>query len=187
MSLPFDIRGRFESFINEFADESGILRYREKIRDIPREGVRSLFISYPDLLHHDPRLAEEFITNPEECLVEGERILRDILIQVDPKYVDKFRLFHVRINNLTDKVHLRTLKTEHLGLLTRFEGIVIGVTEAKPMLVEGHFKCASCGEANQVVEFPEGIYSPPYQCKNEHCQRKGSLILQLELSRFIGQ
>lgn len=185
MSLSFDIKGRFESFINEFADETGMLRYREKIREIPREGVKSLFISYTDLLHQDPRLAEEVITNPEECLVEGERVLRDILMQIDPKYVEKHRQFHIRIDNLTDKVELRTLKTEHLGLLTRFEGIVIGVTETKPMLIEGHFKCASCGEANQVVEFPEGIYNPPYQCRNEHCQRKGSLILQLEYSRFI--
>ena len=185
MSLPFDIRGRFESFINEFTDEEGNLKYREKIREMPRQGSRSLYISYNDLLHQDPRLAEEVLANPEDCFFEGEKVLRDILTQLDPQYVERQYLFHIRIENLTDKVLLRTLKTEHLGYLTRFEGIVIGVTETKPLLIEGHFKCASCGTENQIVEFPEGLYSPPYQCRNDVCQRKGSLILQLEYSKFI--
>ncbi len=184
MSLPFDIRGRFESFINEFADETGMLRYREKIRDMPRKGLRSLPISYNDLLHHDPRLAREIVLNPEECFHEGEKVLHEILMQNDPDYFDKYRQAHIRIDNFTDKVLLRTLKTEHLGQLTNFEGIVIGVTETKPLLIEGHFKCASCGH-HQVEEFPEGIYSPPYQCGDEHCQRKGSLVLLLEDSLFI--
>ncbi len=184
MSLPFDIRGRFESFINEFADETGMLRYREKIRDMPRQELRSLSISYNDLLHHDPRLAREIVLNPEECLSEGEKVLHDILMQIDPDYYDKYQLFHIRIDNYTDKVLLRTLKTEHLGLLTSFEGIVIGVTETKPLLIEGHFKCASCGH-HQVETFPEGIYNPPYQCGDEHCQRKGSLKLLIEDSQFI--
>ena len=184
MALAFDIRGRFESFINEFADETGQLRYREKIRNMPRQEQRSLLISYADLLHHDPRLAKEIVLNPEECFNEGEKVLHDILMQIDPDYFDKYQLFHIRIEKYTDKVLLRTLKTEHLGLLTSFEGIVIGVTETKPLLVEGHFICASCGH-HQVEEFPEGIYSPPYQCGDEHCQRKGSLSLLLEESHFI--
>ncbi len=184
MGLAFDIRGRFESFINEFADETGTLRYREKIRSLPRQELRSLSISYNDLLHHDPRLAREIVINPEECLSEGEKVLHDILMQVDPDYYDKYQLFHIRIDNYTEKVLLRTLKTEHLGLLTSFEGIVIGVTETKPLLIEGHFKCASCGH-HQVENFPEGIYSPPYQCGDEHCQRKGSLTLLIEDSQFI--
>ncbi|MHA1940957.1 MAG: LAGLIDADG family homing endonuclease [Candidatus Hodarchaeales archaeon] len=185
MSLSFDIGGRFESFINEFTDEDGNLKYRERIREMPRQGTRSLYISYNDLLHQDPRLAEEVLANPEECVYEGEKILLNILTQLDPQFVERHYQFHLRIDNLTDKVLLRTLKTEHLGYLTRFEGIVIGVTETKPLLIEGHFRCASCGTENQIAEFPEGLYSPPYQCRNEHCQRKGSLILQLEYSRFI--
>jgi replicative DNA helicase Mcm len=185
MSSQLDVTGRFETFINEFTDEEGILRYREKIREMPQSGSRSLYISFNDLLHHDPRLAEEVLVYPEECLFDGTKVLIKILQQIDPKYTDKYFQFHLRIEDVTDKVHLRTLRTEHLGLLTRFEGIIIGVTDTKPLLIEGHFKCASCGEANQIVEFPEGIYSPPYQCENDTCQRKGSLVLQMESSRFI--
>ncbi|MHA1236772.1 MAG: ATP-binding protein, partial [Candidatus Hodarchaeales archaeon] len=185
MSSQLDVMGRFETFINEFTDESGTLRYREKVREMPRSGSRSLYISYNDLLHHDPRLAEEVLAYPEECLNEGTKVLVKVLQQIDPQYIAKHYQFHLRLEDLTDKVHLRTLKTEHLGILTSFEGIVIGVTESKPLLIEGHFKCASCGEANQIVVFPEGIYSPPYQCNNDTCQRKGSLVLQMESSRFI--
>ncbi|MHA2289634.1 MAG: hypothetical protein ACXABG_12695 [Promethearchaeota archaeon] len=184
MDLAFDIKGRFESFINEFVDETGLLRYREKIRNMPQNEQRSLSISYNDLLHHDPRLAREMVLNPEDCFIEGEKVLQDILLQIDSDYFDKYQLFHIRIEKYTDKVLLRTLKTEHLGLLTSFEGMVIGVTETKPLLIEGHFICASCGH-HQVEEFPEGIYSPPYQCGDEHCQRKGSLSLLLEESQFI--
>jgi len=185
MSSQLDVMGRFETFINEFTDEQGMLRYREKIREMPRSGSRSLYISYNDLLHHDPRLADEVLAYPEECFFEGRKVLIKILQQIDPQYIEKHYQFHLRLEDLTDKVALRTLKTEHLGSLTCFEGIVIGVTDTKPLLIEGHFKCASCGESNQIAEFPEGIYNPPYQCNNDTCQRKGSLVLQFESSRFI--
>lgn len=185
MGLTFDLQGRFDSFINEFTDEKGQIRYREKIREMEPAGARSLHISYDDLLHQDPKLAEEILLNPEESLVIGEQVLRTLMAQLISGYLERLKQVHVRITNLTDKLHLRSLKTEHLGILTCFEGIVIGVTDAKPLLIRGYFRCAACGEANQIVDFPEGIYAPPYQCRNEHCQRKGSLVLQPDRSIFI--
>jgi len=184
MSLAFDLMGRFESFVTEFADREGQLLYNEKIREMERESARSLYISYGDLLHQDPKLAEEVLINPEECLAVGADVLRSFLVQMSPTYVERLKQLHIRIIDLVEKLHLRTLKTEHLGLLTCFEGIVIGVTESKPLLISGSFRCASCG-TTQIVDFPEGIYSPPYQCRDEHCQRKGSLQLQIDKSVFI--
>jgi replicative DNA helicase Mcm len=185
MSFSFDIKGRFESFITEFTDREGHLFYHENIREMEQEGARSLYISYDDLLHHDPRFAEEILLNPEECLRIGAEVLKSFLVQINPNYVDRLKQIHLRISGLTEKLKLRTLKTEHLGILTCFEGIVIGVTDAIPLLIRGNFRCASCGETNQIVDFPEGIYAPPYQCQNEHCQKKGSLQLQIERSTFI--
>ena len=112
-------------------------------------------------------------------------ILKSILAQISPEYLEKLNQVYIRIKDMTEKLSLRSLKTEHLGLLSCFEGIVIGVTEPKPMMIRANFKCVSCGEQNQITDFPEGIYNPPYQCRNEQCQRKGSLILQLEKSIFI--
>ncbi|UCE14905.1 MAG: hypothetical protein JSV04_06925 [Candidatus Heimdallarchaeota archaeon] len=185
MGLTFDLQGRFDSFINEFTDEEGRIRYREKIREMEPTGARSLRLSYDDLLHQDPKLAEEILLNPEESIAIGEQVLRTLMAQLIPGYLERLKQVHIRITDLTDKLHLRSLKTEHLGILTCFEGIVIGVTDAKPLLIRGYFRCAACGEANQIVDFPEGIYAPPYQCRNEHCQRKGSLQLQLDRSIFI--
>lgn len=185
MSYSFDIKGRFESFITEFTDREGRLYYHERIREMEQEGARSLYISYDDLLHHDPRFAEEILLNPEECLQVGAEVLNSFLVQISPDYLDRLKQIHLRIIDLSEKLKLRTLKTEHLGILTCFEGIVIGVTDAKPLLIRGNFKCASCGEPNQIVDFPEGIYTPPYQCQNDHCQKKGSLHLQMERSTFI--
>jgi len=185
MGLSFDVRGRFESFINQFENEQGELRYREMIREMEPRGLRSFEISYNDLLIFDPDLANGVLTYPEESLQIGVEVLRSILMQVSPSYVERLIQLHVRIINLTEKIKLRSLKTEHLGLLTNFEGIVIGVTEATPLLIRGVFKCAACGEDNQIVDFPEGIFLPPYQCMNDQCQRKGSLQLQLERSLFI--
>ncbi|WP_455142549.1 LAGLIDADG family homing endonuclease [Candidatus Hodarchaeum mangrovi] len=185
MGLSFDVRGRFESFINQFENEQGELKYREMIREMEPRGLRSFEISYNDLLIFDPDLALGILSYPEETLQIGVEVLRLILMQISPSYVEKLIQLHVRIIDLTEKIKLRSLKTEHLGLLTNFEGIVIGVTEATPLLIRGVFKCAACGEDNQIVDFPEGIFLPPYQCMNEQCQRKGSLQLQLERSIFI--
>lgn len=184
MSLAFDLKGRFESFVTEFADREGQLLYNEKIREMEQESARSLYISYGDLLHQDPKLAEEVLINPEECLAAGADVLRSFLVQMSPTYVERLKQLHIRIIDLVEKLRLRTLKTEHIGLLTCFEGMVIGVTESKPLLISGSFRCASCG-TTQIVDFPEGIYSPPYQCRDEHCQRKGSLQLQIDKSVFI--
>ncbi len=180
-----DILGRFQSFIEECEDEEGKLIYMDKIRRMEQTGSKSLNISYNDLLRHDPALAEEIRLNPEETLALGEEVLRSMVSQISPNYLERINLVHIRILDLTDKVLLRALKTEHLGLLTCFEGIVIGVTEAKPLMIRGVFKCVVCGEGNQIVDFPEGIYTPPYQCRNEQCQRKGSLSILLERSTFI--
>ncbi|MFX0151534.1 MAG: DNA replication protein, partial [Candidatus Hodarchaeota archaeon] len=184
MSLSFDLKGRFESFVTDFTDREGHLLYNEKIREMERKGARSLYISYADLLHQDPKLAEEVLINPEECLAIGADILRSLLVQTSPTYVERLKRLHIRITDLAEKLRLRSLKTEHLDLLSCFEGIVIGVTDAKPLLIKGSFRCASCGNI-QNVDFPEGIYSPPYQCQDEHCQRKGSLQLQIDRSVFI--
>ncbi|MFX0085043.1 MAG: minichromosome maintenance protein MCM [Candidatus Hodarchaeota archaeon] len=185
MGYSFDIKGRFQSFIEDFTDKEGRLYYYDKIREMEREGVRSLNIAYNDLLVYDPKLAEEIVINPEECIQVGEEILKSILAQTNPEYLERLNQVHVRIVDMTEKLPLRSLKTEHLGLLSCFEGIVIGVTDAKPMMIRANFRCVSCGERNQIVDFPEGIYNPPYQCRNEQCQRKGSLQLQLEKSVFI--
>ncbi len=185
MGYSFDIKGRFQSFIEDFTDKEGKLYYHEKIRAMEREGLHSLYISYNDLLVQDPKLAEEIIINPEECFQVGVEILQSILAQISPEYLERINQVYFRIEGLTERLALRSLKTEHLGLLTCVEGIVIGVTEAKPMMIRANFKCVSCGEQNQITEFPEGIYNPPYQCKNEQCQRKGSLILQMRKSIFI--
>ncbi len=184
MGFPFDLKGRFESFIEEFADQEGQLRYQEKIREMETTGARSLNISYNDLLIQDPKLAREILVNPEASLAAGEEALRPKLAEISPGYLERLKQVHVRITDLSEKLLLRSLKTEHLGILTCFEGIVIGVTDTKPLLIRGHFKCASCGD-NQIIDFPEGIYAPPYQCRNEQCQRKGSLHLQLDKSVFI--
>ena len=185
MGYSFDIKGRFQSFIEDFTDKEGKLYYYEKIRGMERQGSRSLNISYNDLLVQDSKLAEEIVINPEECFQVGVEILKSILAQISPEYLEKLNQVYVRIKDMTEKLTLRSLKTEHLGLLSCFEGIVIGVTEPKPMMIRANFKCVSCGEQNQITDFPEGIYNPPYQCRNEQCQRKGSLILQLEKSIFI--
>ncbi len=185
MGFPFDLKGRFESFIEEFADQEGQLRYQEKIREMETTGARSLYISYNDLLIQDPKLAREILVNPEVSLAAGEEVLRSKIAEISPGYLERLKQVHVRITDLSEKLLLRSLKTEHLGILTCFKGIVIGVTDTKPLLIRGHFKCASCGDDNQIIDFPEGIYTPPYQCRNEQCQRKGSLHLQLDKSVFI--
>ncbi|MFW9779595.1 MAG: minichromosome maintenance protein MCM, partial [Candidatus Heimdallarchaeota archaeon] len=181
----FDIKGRFETFITEFTDREGHLYYHERIGEMERKSQKSLLISYDDLLHHDPKLAEEMLINPEVCLSVASSVLEEFLNQISPIYVQKTEQLHVRITDLTDKVNLRALKTEHLGRLTCFEGIVIGVTEAKPLLIRGVFRCAACGTDNQIAEFPEGIYIPPYRCKEDQCQKTNSLHLQIEKSTFI--
>ncbi len=185
MGYSFDLKGRFESFIEEFTDIDGQLRYQERIRDLEPMGSRSLYISYNDLLVQDPKLAKEFLSNPEESIAAGEDVLRSKIAETNPEYLERLKQVHIRISDLAEKLVLRSLKTEHLGILTCFEGIVIGVTDVIPLLIRGHFKCASCGDDNQIVDFREGIYTPPYQCRNEQCQRKGSLHLQIEKSVFI--
>ena len=128
MGLSFDVRGRFESFINQFENEQGELRYREMIREMEPRGLRSFEISYNDLLIFDPDLANGVLTYPEESLQIGVEVLRSILMQVSPSYVERLIQLHVRIINLTEKIKLRSLKTEHLGLLTNFVLVEVVMT-----------------------------------------------------------
>jgi replicative DNA helicase Mcm len=183
-----DIKGRFNSFLEQFEDKNGHLKYHTAIKSLEQQDRRTLYIDYADLLLFDPRLAEELYLSPTDTLSEGSEALKERLASVNPNYLQTASRFHLRITNLMDHTSIRRLRAKQFELLTSVQGIIYSASEIKSIIVMGAFKCASCGEGHDggwYKEFKDGIFNPPYQCRNDMCQRKGSVQLIEEKSEFI--
>jgi replicative DNA helicase Mcm len=181
---------RFTDFFKSVRSESGSLKYREMIQRLPVTGERSVVVDFDDLRRYDPQLADQIIDEPEPCLKSASDAVTSIVSLEDPDYVTKMKdlgfEFKARLRNVSKgEVKLRMIRAIHITKLIMVRGIVTRVSEVKPQLVVGMFKCASCGE-KKIVPQIEGRFTPPIQCSNPKCpHREGPFTLIPEDSEFV--
>ncbi|NPD87802.1 MAG: minichromosome maintenance protein MCM [Asgard group archaeon] len=174
---------RFKEFYQGYQDETGRHIYVEQVQKMSLEGLTSLIVNYDDLLRYDPELARLLRENPEETMKAADDALFEVMKIEDPMYAASDEIFHARFSNIPDVIDLRQLRSVHLGNLISVEGIVIRQSVVKPLLVQGVFQCAHCGEAIYINQ-EAGIYKEPSRCINPNCGKKGPFNLLTEESTY---
>lgn len=173
------------SFFTDFMDESGNYLYKEQIEALITRGKRSLIIDFDDLLRFDPDLAKKLLKSPDLFIQTFEKDFRELIESMDPEYAAKVDRFHLRFRKVPDKENLRDIRAKHIGKIIEIEGILTRVTEIKPLLIEAVFRCTYCKGELMMIPQKEGRFSPPENCQNPECGRKGGIVLLLEESTFI--
>jgi len=142
------IKDKILAFLEDF--------YKDKILLAITEGKNSVEIDFRDLEKYDIELADYFLENPEEVLVEVESSLSEL----DPLLADK--RFHLRFFNLPEdrNIRIRNLRAEHIGKLLVVDGIVKRASEVRPEVYEVTFQCPSCGELITVKQDARSLKSP---------------------------
>ncbi len=149
------ISDELENFLKTFKDESGNLKYRNRISQMVSSSLRSLIVDFGDIQIFDVDMANRLINEPDEVLPSFNEAVFKALKNEAPGYAKTIReslpekareslpLIQVRIRNLTEKLSLRQINTEYLDKLVSVTGMVVRASELKPMIVEAAFKCGN--------------------------------------------
>ncbi|MFN3384055.1 MAG: minichromosome maintenance protein MCM [Archaeoglobaceae archaeon] len=114
------------------------------------------------LVFQEGRLGEELIENPDIVLAHAEQGLA----RATNIYGISLEGCKPRIYSLpaTRKILIRNLRSSHISKFVAIEGIVRKVTEVRPRIVAGAFKCSDCGSLTYVAQ-EESMLRYPYLCR----------------------
>ena len=168
-------------------------KYKSALNKISREypSTRSLTIEYDSLEKYGKTgiiLADDLLEHPGKTLgdikdairtanlisgkdLEGQDITEDII-----------KGMNIRFIHLPRKTSIRNIRSEHINKFISIDGIVRRVTEVRPRLVVGAFRCANGHITRKVQDY--GTYSEPDMCGNAECTQKKLELVQ-SLSTFI--
>lgn len=179
-----DIKDKFSRFLKEFRDRNGVLKYREKIRDMCMLGHKSLVIDWNDVNLYDNILGKALIDYPEKVLKAASLALRDYIAYEYPEFLEEEKEVFVRVRDLPQSTPIRQLRAENIGKLVQVEGVLVRITPIKQHLTLALFKCPACGQ-EIIIPQESDILEVPEQCPNPECPRKsGPFRLVVEKSTF---
>ncbi len=164
------VKDIFVDFLKSYVDETGELKYRIQISQIPIKGSRSVIVDYSDLERFDTDLATSLVKEPDLFLKGFDSAAVETLNVENPTYADKAgKELRVRIRELSDRISLRGVTKNLLNTLIQVAGMVTRTSELKPLAVNAAFRCS-----NQHITFVEQngsgvILKRPIKCETEGC------------------
>jgi len=147
--------------------------------------VRSLEISALDLQDYSVDFLEYFLKNPDTVMQVGSRVFYDYY---PPDTIPEGEGLRIRISEIPRNryIAIRDLRSKHIGRFVSLEGLVKKVTEVRPRLIEGVFRCHSCGAHIRQKQYDSFELRKPAICYEEQggCGKKTYFTLVPELSLF---
>jgi len=148
---------------------------------------RSIVFSFKIIEKISPEFSIELLSTPEDLLTKGKELL------VKEHFANKdvsINMINLRITDIPDdyKVRIRDIRAIHLNKLISIEGLVRKVSDVRPRLLDGVFRCKSCGahilepQDGLTIKFPRECYTDQGGCG---AQGNGKFVLEPKLSRFI--
>lgn len=183
MTEEIDFISRFEEFLNNFKTEEGETTYRDAIGRMALAKHIFIVIDFNDLLTFDDGLASATRADPAKAIIAASAAIRRILRVVDPDYADSTENLHARFKRVPDRVSVRNIRAEHIGNLISIGALVTRVSDVKPLLVEGVFRCRQCHDLIFVEQGNQ--FTQPTICSNDACRNKGHFDLVPERSKFV--
>ena len=185
MSQPIYVtRTQLELWKDLFATEKISPLIREAVTAYPDS--RSVVVSFRDLVEFNTEFAEHILAEPDTSLSNANDALREMATP----FSDIYMSFKLRLIELPQsaRIPIRELRSVHVGKFVSIHGLLRKVTEVRPKLVIGAFKCV-CGHIQKIRQHTEAL-SEPFECSENEggCGRKGSnskFTLLFEQSFFI--
>ncbi len=169
-----------ELFLDFFKSD----KYRERLSVMAVSGKKSFVVDFDELLAAEAKLAQQLIEKPDQYIEYANRAAKAQLQIEEPEYAEEIRNVTVRFRGLPEVTPLRILGSKHIGKLVMLEGIVVRASPARPMVMEGAFKCKWCGTISHVTQSGPFLTAPS-ACSAPECRRKSSFEFVPEESTFI--
>lgn len=94
-----------------------------------------------------------------------------------------YNKYFIAFHNLPTILTVRLLKMETLGKLTSISGTVTRTSDVHPELLNGSFRCQSCGLV--VENIPQQYhFTRPVLCRNPRCGNRSDFLLDVASSEF---
>jgi replicative DNA helicase Mcm len=169
-----------ELFLDFFKSD----KYRERLSVMAVSDKKSFVVDFDELLAAESKLAQQLIDNPDEYIEYANRAAKAQLQIEEPEYAEEIGNVTVRFRGLPEVTPLRILGSKHIGKLVMLEGIVVRASPARPMVMEGAFKCKWCSTITHVTQSGPFLTAPT-ACSAPECRRKSSFEFVAEESTFI--
>jgi replicative DNA helicase Mcm len=169
-----------ELFLDFFKSD----KYRERLSVMAISGKKSFVVDFDELLAAEPKLAQQLMDKPDEYMEHANRAAKAQLQIEEPEYAEEIGNVTVMFRGLPEVTPLRILGSKHIGKLVMLEGIVVRASPARPMVMEGAFKCKWCGTITHVTQSGPFLTAPT-ACSAPECRRKSSFEFVAEESTFI--
>jgi len=143
---------------------------REAVNSYPDS--RSVVVSFKDIVDFDTEFAEHVLNEPQTSLYNANEALKELAKPFSELLLDlKVRLIELPQSS---RVPIRELRSDHVGKYISIHGLMRKVTEVRPKLRIGAFRCV-CGHVQRLRQYGESL-NEPFECpENEGgCGRKGS-------------
>eukprot|EP01125_Pyxidicula_operculata_P005863 TRINITY_DN2050_c0_g5_i1.p1 TRINITY_DN2050_c0_g5~~TRINITY_DN2050_c0_g5_i1.p1 ORF type:complete len:930 (-),score=221.70 TRINITY_DN2050_c0_g5_i1:43-2832(-) len=180
-----EVKRRFRKFLRDFTDGNGTLRYVERIRTMCSENRESLDVSWTDLIHYDPLIAEWAIDSPSGLLPLFDDLVFDEVTQEGafPDYSSIHSQVHVRISDIPVVETLRNIRQVHLNSLVRVAGVATRRTSVFPQLTQLSYTCMNCKKVlGPYIQENAATEAKPTECPE--CLKKGPFILNPDKSKY---
>ncbi|HJJ56258.1 MAG TPA: minichromosome maintenance protein MCM [Methanocorpusculum sp.] len=166
-------------------------KYKSELNQISREYpyTKSITIDYQTLEGYGKIgtiLADEILEHPNETIDNIRDAIRNSnLISVDDSEnfsEDIISNINIRFAHLPKKTQIKDIRAEHINKFISVDGIIRRVTEVRPRLVVGAFRCPAGHFTYKSQDY--GKYTEPDACGNAECVQK-KLELVPRKSTFI--
>ena len=140
--------------------------YSKELGESAQKGRKSLIIDFANIAKFDLKLAEDLLLNPRESLEFLDAAIQEIeLGELNFKICG-------RIINLPDsqKIKIRDLRSEHLGMLITAEGLIRQASDVRPRIIVATFECPKCSAQLRIDQKETKLKNPP-ACNQ--CRHKG--------------
>ncbi|MFQ1021530.1 MAG: minichromosome maintenance protein MCM [Thermoprotei archaeon] len=168
-----DVEEAFGNFLREFSEpdpkdpQKNVEKYRDLVRGVVANKSKSLVVEFKDLVAFDRSLASVITSEYDAHGEEIDAAATNLLAVESPDYASALRTLKVRFRDLPEKTPMRRLRSDVLGKLVEFKGVVVRASRVSPYVQKAVYQCMSCGTT---VEITEGRrMRPPAVCPNPSC------------------
>lgn len=140
--------------------------YRGEIEQLAQSDRESLAVDWSDMYASDPDFAEDYLSFSDELKGHLEYALPDVV----PAATDELQGKRIRVCGVEPEYEVGEYRPEEIGRPISVNGQVSQVSQPKPELVAGTWRCLRCGSITDSEDPRE-----PSECAG--CERQGPFEL----------
>jgi len=181
MAVLESLETQFMTFIEDYEDEDGEVKYDKEISRMVTEGKHSLEIDFNDLYLFNIELADTLLS-PKTDYSVLTTVIRSKARTKNPVFMESLPRLNIRIHNLPYNINLRQVASEHIGRLIQISAIVTRATGVIPLVTKAAFRCPVCGEYTHLEQVSNKLEKPP---KCTACDNRKGLYIDPEESQYV--